>query len=146
MDYIASLIDCLVAQGVPANRIVLGGFSQGGSMALLTGLMSKYAGKLAGLVGLSGYLPLADQIGELRKEAGLTERVEDEVQVFLVRRTGHMLVPKWYFHLYEEKLRVIGVKDEMLETKQYEGMAHGMGGTELRDLCTWLERVVPPVE
>ena len=41
----------------PANRIVLAGFSQGCAMALLTGV--RHAERLAGIVGLSGYLPLA---------------------------------------------------------------------------------------
>ena len=45
------------ARGVAASRIVLAGFSQGCAMALMTGL--RHAERLAGLVGLSGYLPLA---------------------------------------------------------------------------------------
>lgn len=85
MAYIVSLIDDLVAQGVPEKRIVLGGFSQGCAMTLLTGLTSKYAGKLGGLVGLSGYLPLADKISTLRADAGLTKHVDEDVPIFLVR-------------------------------------------------------------
>src|SRR5256714_6363627 len=45
------------AQGLPANRIVLAGFSQGGAIALLTGL--RYPQRLAGVMALSTYLPLA---------------------------------------------------------------------------------------
>jgi phospholipase/carboxylesterase len=45
------------ARGIPAHRIVLAGFSQGCAMALLTGL--RHAESLAGIVALSGYLPLA---------------------------------------------------------------------------------------
>jgi len=45
------------ARGIPASRTVLAGFSQGCAMALLTGL--RHAEALAGIVGLSGYLPLA---------------------------------------------------------------------------------------
>jgi phospholipase/carboxylesterase len=45
------------ARGIPASRIVLAGFSQGCAMALLAGL--RHAEALAGIVGLSGYLPLA---------------------------------------------------------------------------------------
>jgi lysophospholipase-1 len=52
--YIVTLIDDLVFQGIPEIRIVLGGFSQGCAMTLLTGLISRYAGKLAGLVGYPG--------------------------------------------------------------------------------------------
>ena len=56
-----ALVEALIARererGVPASRIVLMGFSQGCAMTLLTGL--RHGERLAGLVGLSGYLPLA---------------------------------------------------------------------------------------
>lgn len=52
--YIVTLIDDIVSQGIPEIRIALGGFSQGCAMILLTGLISRYAGKLAGLVGYPG--------------------------------------------------------------------------------------------
>lgn len=55
-----ALLDREVARGVPADRIVLGGFSQGCAITLGAGL--RYGQKLAGLVGMSGYLPLADSL------------------------------------------------------------------------------------
>src|SRR5690606_38543976 len=55
---VQALIDREVARGVPAHRIVLMGFSQGCAMTLLTGLRAPQ--RLAGLIALSGYLPLAD--------------------------------------------------------------------------------------
>jgi lysophospholipase-1 len=143
--YLTTLIDDLVKQGIPQNRIVLGGFSQGHAMSLLTGLVSKYAGKLGGLVGLSGYLPLPDRIPTLRKEAGLSESVADGIEVFLARGASDRLVPKRYHRLCYEKLYELGVKEELVTLKEYEGMVHAMGGPELRDMCTWLERVVPPL-
>ncbi len=54
---IEALIAQEVARGIPASRIVLMGFSQGAAMTLMTGL--RHAQRLAGLVALSGYLPLA---------------------------------------------------------------------------------------
>lgn len=53
-EIITSEIDA--SPDMNASRIVLGGFSQGGAMALFTGLSTER--KLAGLVGLSSYLPL----------------------------------------------------------------------------------------
>ncbi|KAF2122491.1 Alpha/Beta hydrolase protein [Lophiotrema nucula] len=147
MSYIETLIDDLVSQGVPERRIVLGGFSQGCAMTLLTSLLSpKYSGKLAGLVGLSGYLPLADRIRALRGEAGLAREVEDEVEVFLGRGTRDMLVPKRCLRIAQEKLVELGVKEEKLIVKEYEGVGHSMSGAMLRDVCAWLERVVPEME
>jgi len=56
-DKIRALIDREKERGVPSERIVLAGFSQGGAVALHTGL--RYPEKLAGLIGLSTFLPLA---------------------------------------------------------------------------------------
>jgi phospholipase/carboxylesterase len=72
---IESLIAREVARGVPPSRIVLGGFSQGCAMALLTGL--RHRDKLAGIVGLSGYLPLAD------KTAAERSAVNQDTPIFL---------------------------------------------------------------
>lgn len=48
-----------VDSGIPANRIIIGGFSQGGSMSLLTGLTSER--RLGGVVVMSGWLPLKNK-------------------------------------------------------------------------------------
>src|SRR5262245_17544593 len=65
------LVEALLARekqrGIPADRIVLAGFSQGCAMALLTGL--RHAERLAGIVGLSGYLPIADTTAAERNAA-----------------------------------------------------------------------------
>jgi len=54
---ITALIEREISRGIPSENIVLAGFSQGCAMTLHTGLRLKH--RLAGLVGLSGYLPLA---------------------------------------------------------------------------------------
>jgi phospholipase/carboxylesterase len=56
---VEALIAAEKARGIPARRIVLAGFSQGSAMTLMTGL--RHAERLAGLVCMSGYLPLAAQ-------------------------------------------------------------------------------------
>ena len=59
-----ALVEALIARekarGIPARRIVLAGFSQGSAMTLMTGL--RHTERLAGLVCLSGYLPLAAKV------------------------------------------------------------------------------------
>jgi phospholipase/carboxylesterase len=62
-----ALIDREVARGVPANRIVLGGFSQGCAITLGAGL--RYHQRLAGLAALSGYMPLAETTAAERRDA-----------------------------------------------------------------------------
>ena len=60
-----ALVDALIAteraRGVPANRIVLAGFSQGCAMTFMAGL--RHGERLAGLLGMSGYLPLGALTG-----------------------------------------------------------------------------------
>jgi phospholipase/carboxylesterase len=62
-----ALIDREITRGVPAHKIVLAGFSQGCAVTLGAGL--RYGQRLAGLAGLSGYLPLAAATAAERKDA-----------------------------------------------------------------------------
>jgi phospholipase/carboxylesterase len=64
---IAALIEREIARGIPAKRIVLAGFSQGCAMALHTGL--RFPRSLAGIMALSGYLPLAENFAAERSAA-----------------------------------------------------------------------------
>lgn len=66
-DYFHSLIDEEIANGIPADRVVLGGFSQGGAMSLLSGVT--YKSQLGGIFGLSCYLLLQGKIKELIPES-----------------------------------------------------------------------------
>lgn len=79
-----ALISREVARGVPARRIVLAGFSQGCALTLLAGL--RYPQRLAGLAGLSGYLPLA---ASTAAEAHAANR---DVPVFMAHGTRDEVV------------------------------------------------------
>ena len=143
--YVEELIESLLSRGIALDRIVLGGFSQGHAVTLLAGLTSKYAGRLAGLVCLSGYLPLADQIQHLRSLNGLPESVGD-VPIFLARGVPDPLVPKRYWATCLNKLGDLGWKKEAIELHEYEGLGHSVSGKELQDLSSWLYGVIPPLE
>ena len=67
---ITALVEHEVARGIPYARIVLAGFSQGCAMALHTGL--RLPQRLAGIVALSGSLPLADRFATERMAANAT--------------------------------------------------------------------------
>jgi phospholipase/carboxylesterase len=64
---VQGLIEREVARGVPAHKVVLGGFSQGCAITLGAGL--RCGQRLGGLVGMSGYLPLAAHTAAERKDA-----------------------------------------------------------------------------
>jgi len=78
-----ALIEEQIAAGIPANRIVLAGFSQGGVVSLFTGL--RYSQTLAGIMALSCYLPNADklpvELNEANKQTPILQHhgVQDDV-------------------------------------------------------------------
>ena len=83
---IEQLIAREIERGIPAERIILAGFSQGCAMTLQTGL--RYSKKLAGMLCLSGYLPLADKLPAERSDANFSTpifmahgRVDPVVQI-----------------------------------------------------------------
>ena len=63
-NLINQVITSEIDAGINANRIVLGGFSQGGTMSLISGLTRER--KLAGLAVLSGWLPLRNKFKSVR--------------------------------------------------------------------------------
>ncbi|PVI06932.1 acyl-protein thioesterase 1 [Periconia macrospinosa] len=144
VQYVESLIDEQVAEGVPVNRIILGGFSQGHAVALLTSLVSsKYAGRLAGVVGLSGYLPLATKIPKLRVKAGLPAKTNDDMAIFLTRGSKDNVIPERYASICTATLLDMGVKPENLTIRKYQGLGHAIRNDELEHFGGWLEKAVP---
>ena len=144
VEYVCGLIDREVEAGVPMKRIVVGGFSQGYAISLLVELISRYEGKLGGVVGLSGYLPLSERVGkemEGRAEKGQETR---KTKWFLAHGSRDHLVPRRIFTRYKDKIE--RWEGERVEAKLFEGMAHSTVGAEVMDLCEWLERVVPESE
>lgn len=141
--YIESLIDACVNKGIPPERIVLGGFSQGCAMSLLTDIISKkYGGRLAGIAGLMGYLPLCHRLQDLRAHADLPPNV-GHVEMFLARGQKDQLIPRRVWSQSLKTLEVLGFEQSSMEAHEYEGVGHGLTGVVLRDLCNWLERVLP---
>ncbi|KXT09330.1 hypothetical protein AC579_6515 [Pseudocercospora musae] len=148
IGYIESLIDACRNKGIPSQRIILGGFSQGCALSLLLDLTSKkYAGRLGGIVGLMGYLPLANarRIEDLRSHAGLPPN-HGSVPIFLARGQKDQMIPKSVWNQSLKKLQELGVHESDLEVREYEGLGHSLNGPVLRDVCSFVERYVPKLE
>lgn len=127
-------VDALIgrekARGIPASRIVLAGFSQGCAMALLTGL--RHAEPLAGIVGLSGYLPLAATLAAERSGASR------DVPVFLAHGRHDPVVPYARGAASRDALLALGHE---VEWHEY-AMPHSVCAEEIADLGQWLNRVL----
>ena len=125
-----ALIDREITKGVPASRIVLGGFSQGCAMTLLTGLRAPQ--RLAGLLGMSGYLPLAATTAAERSEANRG------VPVFLGHGRMDPVVPYTRGTATRDALVELGYP---VEWHEYP-MQHSVSQEEIADVQAWLLKVL----
>ena len=75
-----------------------------------------------------------------------TAEVSSNGEIFLARGTGDRLVPKRLHRMCYEALYGFGIEKDRVTSKEYEGMGHVMAGAELRDLCAFLEKVVPEMD
>ena len=125
-----ALIDREIARGIPARRIVLAGFSQGCAMTLLSGL--RYGQRLAGLAGLSGYLPLA------ASTAAEVSAAQRDVPIFLAHGRNDSVVPIDRARAAQTALQALGYG---VEWHDYP-MEHSVCMEELADLQRWLLRVL----
>ena len=115
---------------MPASRIVLMGFSQGCAMTLLTGL--RHSERLAGLVGLSGYLPLAAHTAAERSAANA------DVPIFLAHGREDPMIGIERALASRDALLALG---QPVEWHDY-AMPHSVCMDEIADLNRWLLRVL----
>ena len=127
---IEALIAREVERGIPASRIVLAGFSQGCAMTLLTGL--RHAEPLAGLVCMSGYLPLAATTAHERSVASRT------VPIFMAHGRSDTVIPLARAVASRDALQALG---HSVEWHEY-AMPHSVCAEEVADLNRWLLRVL----
>ena len=130
MAEVQALIDREIALGIRAERIVLAGFSQGCAMTLVTGLRAPQ--RLAGLLGMSGWLPLADTTAAERSEANR------DVPVFLGHGTADPVVP--YARGIAARDALLGLGNPV-EFHDYP-MQHSVSPDETRDVHAWLLKVL----
>jgi phospholipase/carboxylesterase len=127
---IAALIERECGRGLTAERIVLAGFSQGGAMALQTGL--RFPRKLAGIMALSCYLPLAESFAA---EASPENR---ETPIFMGHGTQDGVIAMGMATLSRDVLLQHGYD---VEWHEYP-MAHSVCLEEIEHIATWLRRIV----
>ncbi|MDP2785467.1 MAG: dienelactone hydrolase family protein [Sulfurimicrobium sp.] len=125
-----ALIRRELERGIASTRIVLAGFSQGGAIALHTGL--RYAEPLAGVLALSTYLPLPRT---LRAEAS---PANTRLPVFMAHGTADSVIPLAHGAASRDLLKQEGYA---VEWHEYP-MAHSVCAEEISDIGTWLTRII----
>lgn len=128
---VEALIAGETARGIPASSIVVAGFSQGCAMALMVGL--RHAEALAGVIGMSGYLPLADLAAAERTAASLA------TPIFLAHGTQDEVVALPRAVESRNALTSMGYSVEWHEYR----MAHSVCPEEVLDVQAFLLRVLP---
>lgn len=123
---VEQLIAREVVRGVPVSSIVLAGFSQGGAIALAAGL--RHAGKLAAIVALSTYLPIADSTAGERNAANAA------TQIFMGHGAFDPVVPQYLGERSRDRLRGWG---HAVDWRSYP-MAHQVCPQEIADLADFL--------
>lgn len=123
---INALIDQQVNLGISPQRIVLAGFSQGGALTLYTGL--HYPHRLAGLLAMSCYLPLHQELHEY------SAYTDHSLPIFLAHGVYDEIVPLAFAQLARELLEQQGFE---IFWKEYP-CAHTVCLEEIADIRSWL--------
>lgn len=127
---ITQLINQEKERGVPSEKIILAGFSQGCAMALHTALCSPE--KMGGVIGLSGYIPLIKQFPEARNSAN------QDTPIFLGHGTHDEVVP---FSRAESARDLLQKLNYNVEWHEYS-ITHTLSMEELNDISAWLRRLL----
>ncbi|CAK6438825.1 unnamed protein product [Pipistrellus nathusii] len=137
-EYVKTLIDQEVKNGIPSDRIVLGGFSQGGALSLYTALTTQQ--KLAGVTALSCWLPLRSSFPQ-----GPISGVNRDIPILQCHGDADPLVPLMFGSLTAEKLKKL-VNPANVTFKVYEGMMHSSCPQEMLDIRQFIDKILPPVD
>jgi lysophospholipase-2 len=116
---------------IPANRIILGGFSQGGALSLYTGLTSSL--KLGGIVSMSGYLPIGKTIDWTACQ---------KIPILQCHGDSDTVV-NYEFAQQTAKVLSANIPKHTLNT--YRGMDHCSCPEELRDVENFIKEIIPPI-
>jgi len=127
---IDALIAREIARGIAPERIVMAGFSQGGAMALFTAL--RYPERLAGVLALSTYLPLAAAVSEERTD------VNAALPIFMAHGDVDAVVPVNFARNSRKRLTGLGHE---VEWHEYP-MPHSVSPPELEDIKEFLGRLL----
>ncbi|KAA8909604.1 hypothetical protein TRICI_004439 [Trichomonascus ciferrii] len=133
VETLKGLVEEQKQQGIPSERIVIGGFSQGAAVSLATSVVTEQ--KLGGVVGLSGYLPISDKLAQLKKD------VNNSTPYFMGHGEVDDVVKFEYGKSSAEALKS-SFGRQSVEFHQYPNLPHSASPQELSDLMSFLSKII----
>ena len=127
---VGALIEREAGRGIATEKIVLAGFSQGGAVTLQAGL--RYPKKLAGMMALSTYLPLADSLAAEGAPAN------KQTPIFMAHGVYDGVIP---LMMGAGSMTVLTGMGHPVEWHQYP-MQHSVCPQEIEDIGAWLRKVL----
>lgn len=130
--FLESVIVEETKNGIPTERIILGGISQGGATTLITALSTKF--KLGGVILLSTYIVLREKIPKLLSGANKhtpvfhAHGVKDTLITMDWCTNTHKKLEEWF---------------DNLEYKIYKDLGHWVCIEEFKDIGLWVDKVIP---
>lgn len=134
-ERLRALIEREHERGIEYSRIVVAGFSQGGAVVLHTAL--PFPQRLAGVLGLSTWLPLADSFAAEMQAQRSTP--SPELPVFMAHGIADQVIPIEFGRHSAQAIEAAGFD---VEWHEYP-MAHAVCPAEIADLRSWLLKVIP---
>ncbi|MEK6730597.1 MAG: alpha/beta hydrolase-fold protein [Pseudomonadota bacterium] len=126
---IGQLIEHEISRGISSDKITLAGFSQGGVIALHTGL--RYPKKLAGILSLSAYLPFGERLKTERSKENIN------IPIFMAHGITDNIIPIQFARLSYHVLKQLNYKTDWHDYP----MEHSVCTEEVNDISRWLREI-----
>ncbi|KAH7037154.1 acyl-protein thioesterase-1-like protein [Microdochium trichocladiopsis] len=133
-EYVSGLIQAEIDAGIPSNRIVLGGFSQGGAVSLFTGLTGGF--KLAGIIGMSSYMPLDSKLAGYLEKSDLNRKTP----VQMCHGSADPVVPTALGKETHDMLKKLGFD---VDLTIYPGLGHSACLEEIEEVEGFIGKCLP---
>uniref|UniRef100_A0A3Q1H7J3 palmitoyl-protein hydrolase n=1 Tax=Anabas testudineus TaxID=64144 RepID=A0A3Q1H7J3_ANATE len=134
-ESIKAIIEHEAKNGIPPNRIILGGFSQGGALSLYTALTCQH--QLAGVVALSCWLPL-------HKSFPLASSGNKNLPILQCHGEMDVMIPVQFGAMTSEKLKCL-VNPHNITFKTYPGLPHSSCPQEMAAVKEFIEKHLPRI-
>ncbi|TRZ19051.1 hypothetical protein HGM15179_008080 [Zosterops borbonicus] len=136
-ENIKAIIEHEMKNGIPPNRIILGGFSQGGALSLYTALTCQH--QLAGIVALSCWLPLHKAFPQAANNG-----VNKDIAILQCHGELDPMIPVRFGALTAEKLKSV-VTPTKVQFKTYPGVMHSSCPQEMMAVKEFIEKLLPRI-